>query len=91
MTFLQQLNIFTGMAMVMVIPLDKFLHPDARIIQARKAFRGPARMVFHRPEQRLRVRVIVTDPRATVGAHHTEFLQLGPQHHAFHRTAIVRV
>jgi len=61
------------------------------MIQARKAFRGPARTVFHRPEQRLRVRVIVTDPRATVGAHHTEFLQLGPQHHAFHRTAIVRV
>ncbi len=50
MTFLQQLNIFTGMAllwcnklnpamaMVMVIPLDKFLHPQARVLQAGKAF-----------------------------------------------------
>ena len=63
----------------------------AGIDQCCKAFVRVIRPVLARPEDRLSIGIIVTDPGAAIGRHDTQSVQDFHQRRAFHRAAVVRV
>ena len=80
-----------AVAMFHVVPVHKRAHPLARGQHSLECTGGVLGPVFQRPEERLRVRVVVAHRRAAERRHHPQSLQRGEHGSALHRTAVVRV
>jgi len=78
-----------AVAMLLVVPLFESGYPLTRLIQSVEGFVRKAGMILHGLEQRLGIRIVVTDRGATEGGNDAEPLQ-GCQHgRSFHRSAVV--
>lgn len=74
-----------------VVPQDKIINPGLCLLNAFKGFRRVARAVFHGPEKRLGIGVVIADTGPGERCGDAQFVQ--SRHHGgdFHRTAIVRM
>lgn len=75
----------------MVVSADEVPDPAECCLQVGKALFRPLRAVFQRPEQRLRVRVVVADTRTAAGRRNAQVIHLFQHGHRLHRCAVVRV
>ena len=66
-----------AVTMLMVVPGDEVTYPASRCIQAFKAVFWPLRTVFQRPEQRLRIWIVVADPGPGSGWGDPQIIELG--------------
>ena len=71
--------------------MHQLCHPATRLQQPAKPFDRHLLAVLQRPEQGLRVRVVVTDRWPAARAGHTQALHRGEHRFTFHGRAVVRM
>src|SRR5690606_11778162 len=76
---------------LVVVPGDESGDPRTDPGERRKRLGREARPVLHRPEERLRIGVVVAHAGPAEGRHHAEPLQRRQHGRALHRPAIVRM
>ena len=76
-------------SMRVVVSRHEAAHPFACGQQRGKALRGLLRTVFQGPEQRFRIRVVITDPGPTMRRRNALVIKLGLQRLRLHRAAVI--
>src|SRR3546814_19065065 len=75
MTLCRRDELDATVAMLGVVPGDEALHPSTGLVDVCEAFARIGRRVFQGPEQRFRVRIIVTHRGAAKRRHDAQLLQ----------------
>lgn len=82
-------ELYPAMPVLRVVPADEAVHPLSRLAYIAEAIHWPFRAVFQRTEQRLRVRVVIADPRSAERRADTQFVHFGQHREALHRRPVV--
>lgn len=81
----------TAMPMLIIVPTHEIPHPNSCGVQTGKTILRPFRAVFQCSKQRLRVRIVVADPRSAPRGRDAQLVHFAQQRHRFHRRSVVRV
>ena len=80
-----------GADVPMVVPVDERSEPFTGLLFGGKGLAGVIRPIFHCPEQRFRVRVVIRHPGRRERPEHTQFLQPALQRGGTHGVAVIGV